>query len=35
MEILYSAIEAQKQAVQQSIREIEALLAERMDNYFG
>ena len=30
-----SAIEAQKQAVQQSIREIEALLAERMDNYFG
>ena len=29
------AIEAQKQAVQQSIREIEALLAERMDNYFG
>jgi type I restriction enzyme S subunit len=30
-----SAIEAQKQAVQQSIREVEALLAERMDNYFG
>ena len=30
-----SAIEAQKQAVQQSIREIETLLAERMDNYFG
>ena len=30
-----SAIEEQKQAVQQSIREIEALLAERMDNYFG
>ena len=29
------AIEAQKQAVQQSIREVEALLAERMDNYFG
>jgi type I restriction enzyme S subunit len=30
-----SAIEAQKQAVQQSIREVEALLAERMDNYFS
>ena len=29
------AIEAQKQAVQQSIREVEALLAERMNNYFG
>ena len=29
------AIEAQKQAVQQSIREVEALLAERMDNYFS
>lgn len=29
------AIEAQKQAVQQSIREIEALLAERMDYYFS
>ena len=29
------AIEAQKQAVQQSIREVEALLAERMDYYFG
>lgn len=30
-----SAIEAQKQAVQQSIREVETLLAERMDNYFS
>ena len=30
-----TAIEAQKQAVQQSIREVEALLAERMDNYFS
>lgn len=29
------AIEAQKQAVQQSIREVEALLAERMDYYFS
>ena len=29
------AIEAQKQAVQQSIREVEALLAERMDHYFS
>lgn len=29
------AIEVQKQAVQQSIREVEALLAERMDNYFS
>ena len=29
------AIEAQKQAVQQSIREVETLLAERMDNYFN
>ena len=29
------AIEAQKQAVRQSIREVEALLAERMDNYFS
>lgn len=29
------AIEAQKQAVQQSIREVEALLAERMDCYFS
>ena len=29
------AIEAQKQAVQQSIREVEALLAQRMDHYFN
>ena len=29
------AIEAQKQAVQQSIREVEALRAERMDHYFS
>ena len=29
------ALEAQKQAVQQSIREVEALLAERMDYYFS
>ena len=29
------AIETQKRAVQQSIREVEALLAERMDNYFS
>lgn len=29
------AIEAQKQTIQQSIREVEALLAERMDHYFS
>jgi type I restriction enzyme S subunit len=30
-----SAIEAQKQAITQSIHHTEALLAQRMDNYFG
>ena len=30
-----SAIEAQKQAITQSIQHTEALLAQRMDNYFG
>ena len=30
-----SAIEAQKQAISQSIQHTEALLAQRMDNYFG
>ena len=29
------AIEAQKQAITQSIQHAEALLAQRMDNYFG
>lgn len=29
------AIEAQKQTIQQSIREVEALLAERIDHYFS
>ena len=30
-----SAIEAQKQAITQSIKDVESLLAQRMDNYFG
>jgi type I restriction enzyme S subunit len=30
-----SAIEAQKQAITQSIKEVEALLAQRMDTYFS
>jgi type I restriction enzyme S subunit len=30
-----SAIEAQKQAITQSIQHTEALLAQRMDNYFS
>lgn len=30
-----SAIEAQKQAIAQSIKDVESLLAQRMDHYFG
>ena len=30
-----SAIEAQKQAITQSIKDVESLLAQRMDHYFG